>query len=81
MGSESSWKYVFTAILRVGREGLRNMCCCEPFAPKLSPERNLFCCSNVAARAAEQSALEADDDYEADGPEGLDFYTNDGEED
>ena len=37
--------------------------------------------ANVAARAAEQSALEADDDYEADGPEGLGFYTNDGEED
>lgn len=36
--------------------------------------------ANVAARAAEKSAFEADDDYEVDGPQGLDFYTNDGEE-
>jgi len=36
--------------------------------------------ANMAARAAEQSALEVDDYYEADGPQRLDFYTNDGEE-
>lgn len=36
--------------------------------------------ANVAARAAEKSAFDADDDYEVDGPQGLDFYTNDGEE-
>lgn len=36
--------------------------------------------ANVAARAAKKSAFEADDDYEVEGPQGLDFYTNDGEE-
>lgn len=36
--------------------------------------------ANVSARAAEKLAFDADDDYEVDGPQGLDFYTNDGEE-
>jgi len=36
--------------------------------------------ASAAARSAEQTAFDADEDYEADGPMGLDYYTNDGEE-
>ncbi|GAB0496096.1 hypothetical protein MMPV_007406 [Pyropia vietnamensis] len=36
--------------------------------------------ANAAARATKKSAFDTDDDYEVDGPQGLDFYTNDGEE-
>eukprot|EP00168_Porphyra_purpurea_P018432 TRINITY_DN6862_c0_g1_i1.p3 TRINITY_DN6862_c0_g1~~TRINITY_DN6862_c0_g1_i1.p3 ORF type:complete len:260 (-),score=106.86 TRINITY_DN6862_c0_g1_i1:1037-1816(-) len=36
--------------------------------------------ASAAARTAGKTAFDVDDDYEADGPMGLDYYTNDGEE-